>query len=183
MGDPITMAMVFAGASAGMQLLGGISQTMASQAAEEAAADAAEAQIQEYERQAEETRRMAQEDRSDRAKEADREFAALQVAAAEGGGLGTINMLRLTGEIGADEGTDIARITKNEHQALGSLLFAAKGEKAKLNAYRKEQKYLRQQISIGTAGSLFGTGVAYRSGAFDTKGPTGSTGSAGLVVK
>jgi hypothetical protein len=157
----------------GLQMFAGVNQLQASYAAEEAAADAAEAQIEEYERQAEETRRMAQEDKSERSREADREFAALQVSSVDAGGLGTVNLLRLAGDIGGQEGYDLAKIRRNEKNAMGSLLAAAKGERATFKAYQKEQKYLRRGIAIGTLTNMGSTAMSMMMGGF-SGGATGT---------
>jgi len=128
----------------------------ASNAATQASWDAAAAAIAENERQAEEVRRMAMDDRSDRVREADKEFAALTVAAVEGGGLGTINLARLSQQVGAYEGRDLERLYRSEVNELGALMSASQAQQKRHQAYSAQQQFHRQQLKAEKRATMFG---------------------------
>lgn len=159
------IGMTIAGASA--QASASNAAIAASHAAQQASYNAAVAAIAENERQAEEVRRMTLDDRSDRVREADREFAALTVAAIEGGGLGTINLARLSQQLGAFEGRDLDRMYRTEKSELGALLAASKAQQARHQGYAAQAHFQRQQIKAERSASMigaFGSGLSIAGG-------------------
>lgn len=137
----------------GLQIAGAMSARSASNNMLSQARNSAQAQIDEYARQAEEARTEAQEDRSDRAREADREFGALHAALADGGGLGTVNLLRLVTEVGAAEGRDFDRITRMEKNRVASLKAGAVATKQEYEAKAQQVKAENRANLIGVLGS------------------------------
>jgi len=165
------------------QFASDVNAVHASIEAEKAAKQSAEAQIAETERQAAEVRAASQEERSDRSRQADQELAALTVAMSDGGGLGTINLLRLGGQIGADEGRDLARSSHNEQQALGALASKGLAAKREYQAYKVQARSQRRQIvysgiasSMGAGLNVAGSGSGGGSGGGSAGGGGGSIG-------
>lgn len=106
----------------GVAALGVASNVIATSAANSAAQQQAQAQQAELARQSKEENRIANEERSDRAREADKEFASfLARGASTGGALGTISMTRGAQEIGFIEGIDLARIEGNRVARQGAI--------------------------------------------------------------
>ncbi len=96
-----------------LQAVQGIMGVMAAGQQASAAQEVADREVAELERQKEEEEINERSKRSDRAREADREFATMIVSMADNGGAGTGNAARFAGEIGFISGIDLARISGN----------------------------------------------------------------------
>lgn len=86
-----------------------------------AAAEQANLEIEELERQRGEVQKQARAEKSDRAREADKQFASMVASMADNGGAGTQNESRFGAEIGYYEGIDLARVESNRKNQIASL--------------------------------------------------------------
>ena len=105
---------IILGVSAAVSIAGTVS-------AANAQIDAADAQGEELTRQQEETNLISQEQRSDRARQASKDFASMTVAMAESGGAAGQNEQRFGGEIQYLNGLDLARIEGNRRNQVAAL--------------------------------------------------------------
>jgi hypothetical protein len=112
MGDPITLALL------GVQALMSISSAQQQQ---EAAVDQFKAEDKELTRQQTEANLQAQEQKSERAREADKQFASMVTSMEALGGAGSMDEARFGVEIGANSGLDISRIEGNRRREVEAL--------------------------------------------------------------
>ncbi len=127
-----------------LQAVQGIMGVIAAGQQSSAAQEVAEREVEELERQKEEEELNERAKRSDRAREADREFATMIVSMADNGGAGTGNALRFAGEIGFISGIDLARISGNSI-----------GRRAAMTAKQQAATARADNISSASAGSAF----------------------------
>ena len=80
-----------------------------------------QAEVEELSRQQGEIDRNTAEKKSDRVREADKQFASMIVSMGEMGGAGTVNEARFAVEIAANQGLDLARIESNRRADIRSV--------------------------------------------------------------
>ncbi len=144
----------------GMTAASTVLGVMANNSANKANQAQAAAQQNELARQAGEEKRISAGERSDRVRQADKEFASfLAVSASTGGALGTVNVFRGAQEIGFLEGIDLARIDANSKARLGRIGAdsASVGRRARSSA--KNTLF----SNIGTIAGGIGSGLSIRS--------------------
>jgi hypothetical protein len=124
-----TLAMIGIGLTVAQGIAGAAQAASAAKIQSAAIAANRDAQMQELTIQQQQAREDAEREKGDRAREADREIAALRVIAGETGGLGA-NFNQGVQEIGYYEGLDIARIESNRNRQI------AAADRAKQNVAR-----------------------------------------------
>lgn len=117
--DPLSMVGIGISAISSLAQMQGANAAAQQQA--EAANRNAEAAYRELGIRQQEAIDKASQEKSDRAKQADRELAALRVVMGETGGLGTVTAERMAIEAGANEGIDISRIEANRDREVAAL--------------------------------------------------------------
>jgi hypothetical protein len=110
----------FGFAQIGIQAFQALLGASSAMSAGSAATEQANREVAEYERQKEEERLNARSEKSDRARQADRETASMIAAMADSGGLGTTSS-RFAGSIGFIAGVDMARIEGNSISRINAL--------------------------------------------------------------
>ncbi len=127
-----------------LQAVQGIMGVISASQQSNAAQDVAEREAAELERQKDEEKINERSKRSDRAREADRQFATMLVSMADNGGAGTGNAARFAGEIGFVSGIDLARISGNSIS-----------KRAALSAKQDASRARADNISSAATGSAF----------------------------
>ena len=155
-------------AQVGMAAVGTGIKLAANASAKRAADSAAAAQQAELQRQANEEGRIATEEKSDRAREADKEFASfLATSASQGGALGTVNAFRGAQEIGFIEGIDLARISANSRGRLGRI--SASSASVARGARRTAATSRINQFATLVAGGGAALSIKARANALETQ--------------
>jgi hypothetical protein len=108
------------GLAIGAQFLGMMSANAAVDDQIEAQNEQARLEIEERDRQRKEAGKQAQEQKSDRVRQADKQFASMIVSLSEVGG-GDHTEGRFAGETGLYEGLDLARIEGNRRRQVSAL--------------------------------------------------------------
>jgi hypothetical protein len=157
--DPATLTAI----SIGTSVVTGGAQIMMAQQQAAAAAEAANRNTQaayaELNARQQDAVDKASQDKSDRAKQADRELAALRVAMGETGGLGTVTSTRLAGEVGAIEGMDISRIEANRDREINALQRSKEAARINgMNAIKSAQTSANNQ-SISAVMNVASSGL------------------------
>lgn len=134
---------------------GGINQQLETQG------DIAQFEIRELQRQEAEDLERAQTERAQRVREADEAAARVVVAMGEMGGGGTNNEGRLIGEVGAEEGLDVALIEGNFRRRSGARRTEARNIARQIKNDYNNAKNLSiantLNVATGIAGSFAGT--------------------------
>jgi hypothetical protein len=137
------------------------------EAESEAAARQAEADIREGDRQRDFVDDEAARKKSARVREAERDEATMQVHMDDRGGEGTTNQTRMSAEVAAYEGIDIARLEGNrvrQGESIKSQQQAAKNQALNIATQNKSRAkantYKFLSSSAKTAASAFGGGGA-----------------------
>jgi len=152
-----TLALISLGLKVGQTVI----QNKALADSSEAAINQSEAEIQEFDRQREEQDAVAAENKSDRVREADKQFASMITALADNGGSGTAAEARFAGEIGFHEGLDLARIEGNRtrgDEALKSRQGASKNRAVDF-ARGNRRKAVSNLIDLAASGAGTGTSI------------------------
>lgn len=102
---------------------------------------------------------QSDQEKSDRAKEADRQLSSLRVISGEAGGLGTVNYTRQAGEIASFEGIDIARIEANRDRTIQSLQSQKEGGAITARSQLREVSSRSSQSTVGAVFGGLGSGL------------------------
>lgn len=151
MGNPATW--LSAGVSTGF----GFIQSWKEQ---EAIREDAKNQMDEATRQQKEANLRAQEERSDRARQADKQFASAMVAMEAIGGAGSQNEKRAGDEISGHAGIDLARIEGNRRRQVDALQAAKNATKKSAVRGIKQSQANFFELQNKNFGMAFGGGTA-----------------------
>lgn len=132
----------------GVAAAGALATASAAQRQAAAAGQREAAVAQEARRQAGVVGRQAQEQKSDRVRQANRDFASAMVGLADSSA-GSITASRFATQIGFEEGIDLARIDANASEEIGAL-------QSNINAAAQRARNARSIASATTTSALLG---------------------------
>jgi hypothetical protein len=115
-------------------------------------------EIEERDRQRVETGRQAQEQKSDRVREADKQFASMIVSLSEVGG-GDHTAGRFAGETGLYEGLDLARIEGNRRRQVSALHSEQIASRNNALSFAKQGASQKKQNFFNFLGGAASTGM------------------------
>lgn len=150
---------------------------------------AARRQQDELKRQQRRADLVAQEQKSDKAREADREIGAIMAAAADNGSSGAA-IARMVGDVGGIEGLDVARIESNRAEGQAARHAEGISINANIRARRTQYKYEQFGRIVSGVKSAASSVASYSSGYYGalTSAPAsggggGSIGGGGHAMK